>query len=296
MIVRTVFESVFPIFALIAVGYCIARVRKVDLVPFTDILIYLASPCLVLSSFLHHPIPVRDFGQVFLAALGIVAITGLAIGMGLRATGKIEQLRGLLLPAIFMNTGNMGLPLNQLAFGPEGLSYAVIFFVSIAVLHYSAGITMLKVRGGYWEAFRLPLIYAAVLGVVLNLGRLSLPNWIVSPVDLIGQIAIPLMILLLGYQLRQVQFKQLGLSAMFAVFRIGGGFLAGLLMVKVIGLAGTAAKVVILMSALPPAVLNSVFAKRYNRNPELVSSTILLGTLISIVTTPIILYWLLRQG
>ncbi len=296
MIVRTVFESVFPIFALIAVGYCIARVRQVDLMPFTEILIYLASPCLVLSSFLHHPIPVRDFGQVFLAALGIVAITGLAIGMGLRATGKIERLRGLMLPVIFMNTGNMGLPLNQLAFGPEGLSYAVIFFVSIAVLHYSLGIAMLKVPGGFGEALRLPLIYAAVLGVVLNLGRVSLPNWIVTPVDLIGQIAIPLMLLLLGYQLLQVQFKQLGLSVMFAVLRIGGGFLAGLLIVKILGLADTAAKVVILMSALPPAVLNSVLAKRYNRNPELVSSTILLGTLISIVTTPVILYWLLRQG
>ena len=296
MIVRTVFESVFPIFALIAVGYCIARVRKVDLLPFTDVLIYLASPCLVLSSFLHHPIPVRDFGQVFLTALGIVGITGLAVGMGLHASGKIERLRGLLLPAIFMNTGNMGLPLNQLAFGPEGLSYAVIFFVSIAVLHYSLGITMLKVKGGFWEALRLPLIYATVLGIILNLGRISLPAWIVTPVDLIGQIAIPLMILVLGYQLRQVQFKQLGLSVMFAIFRIVGGFLAGLLMVNVIGLAGTAAKVVILMSALPPAVLNSVLAKKYNRNPELVSSTILIGTLISVVTTPAILYWLLRQG
>ncbi|UCD85718.1 MAG: AEC family transporter, partial [Deltaproteobacteria bacterium] len=102
--------------------------------------------------------------------------------------------------------------------------------------------------------------------------------------------------LVLGYQLRQVQFRQLGLSAMFAIFRSGGGFLAGLLMVKIIGLTGTAAKVVILMSALPPAVLNSVLTKKYNRNPELVSSTILIGTLISVVTTPLILYWLLRQG
>ncbi len=296
MIVRTVFESVFPIFALIAVGYCIARVRQVDLGPFTELVIYLTSPCLVLSSFLHHPIPVRDFGQVSLAALSIIAITGLAFAVGLRAAGKIEQLRGLFLPVIFMNTGNMGLALNQLAFGPEGLSYAVIFFVSVAILHYSLGIVLLKVRGGLWEVLRLPLIYAALLGMSLNLGGVSLPNWIVTPIDLIGQIAIPLMILILGYQLRQVQFQQLWLSAMFAVLRIGGGLLAGLLVVKVLGLADTAAKVVILMSALPPAVLSSVLAKRYNRNPELVSSTILLGTLISIVTTPAILYWLLRQG
>jgi predicted permease len=50
------------------------------------------------------------------------------------------------------------------------------------------------------------------------------------------------------------------------------------------------------MSALPPAVLNSVLARKYNRNPELVSSAILIGTLISVVTTPGILYWLLSQG
>jgi predicted permease len=296
MILRTVFESVFPIFALIAVGYCLARVRDIDLGPFTDMVIYLTAPCLVLSSFLHHPIPVRDFGQVFLAALGIVAITGLAFGTGLRAAGKLEAFRGLLLPVMFMNTGNMGLALNQLAFGPEGLSYAVIFFVSVATLHYSLGIAMLKVRSGFREVLRLPLIYAAVLGVGLNLGRVSLPTWIVTPIDLIGQIAIPLMILILGYQLRHVHFQGVGLSAMCAILRIGGGFLTGLVMVKILGLSGTAAKVVILMSSLPPAVLNSVLAKKFDRNPELVSSTILIGTLISILTTPTILYWLLGQG
>ncbi len=296
MIIRTVFESVFPIFALIGVGYCIARVREFDIGPFTDMVIYLTAPCLVLSSFLHQPIPAREFGHVFLAALVIVAITGLAFGMGLRAAGKLEAFRGLLLPVVFMNTGNMGLALNQLAFGPEGLSYAVIFFVSVATLHYSLGIAMLKVRGGFLEALRLPLIYAAVLGVSLNLGQVSVPIWIVTPIDLIGQIAIPLMILILGYQFRQVRLQWVGISAVCAILRIGGGFLVGLVVVKILGLEDIAAKVVILMSSLPPAVLNSVLARKYGRNPELVSSAILIGTLISIVTTPAILYWLILQG
>jgi predicted permease len=293
MIVRTVFESVFPIFALILVGYLLARVRRVDMAPFTDMIIYLTGPCLVLSSFLHHPIEAKSLGMVFLAALGIVVITAVVFGATLRGAGRLDSLRGLLLPAVFMNTGNMGLPLNQLAFGPEGLSYAVIFFVSVATLHYSLGIAILQGRGGFREALKLPLIYAALLGVGLNLSRVTIPTWIVIPIDLIGQIAIPLMILVLGYQLHQVRLRQAGLSFLCALFRIGGGLLAGILMVKVLGLSGTEADVVILMSALPPAVLNSVLTKKYEKNPELVSSTILIGTLMSVVTTPVILYWLL---
>ncbi len=295
MIVRTVFESVFPIFALVAVGYAIARLRKVDLEQFTDMVLYLTSPCLILSSFLHHPINAQDLGQLFLAALGIIAVTGLVFGLALRGLGRLEQYRGLLLPVIFLNSGNMGLPLNQLAFGNEGLSYAVIIFVSFATLHYSLGIYIVKGRGGLREFLRLPLIYAAALGLALNLGRVALPVWIVTPVDLIGQIAIPLMILILGYQLRQVHLRGVWLSGACACLRIGGGLLAGILMVKVLGLSGIPSKVVILMSSLPPAVLNSVLAKKYERNPELVSSAILIGTLMSVVTTPAVLYWLLSQ-
>jgi predicted permease len=72
-------------------------------------------------------------------------------------------------PLVFANTGNMGLPLLLFAFGNEGFKVGILYMVSMTVLHYSLGIMILSFDKSPFELFKLPLLYSAMVGILLSL-------------------------------------------------------------------------------------------------------------------------------
>jgi len=96
--------------------------------------------------------PIPGVGLIF-------AIVGLFVRFYFLVSGFSS--RGFALPTLFMNAGNMGIPLALFAFGQAGLQRATLMFVIITFLQYSLGIYILNGRSNWTEIFRLPLIYAA---------------------------------------------------------------------------------------------------------------------------------------
>jgi predicted permease len=90
--------------------------------------------------------------------------------------------RGFTLPTLFINAGNMGIPLALFAFGQEGMQRATLLYVIITFLQYSLGIYVLNRRGNWTEIFRLPLIYAAIAGISFNLAQIKIPELLLQPV------------------------------------------------------------------------------------------------------------------
>lgn len=197
-------------------------------------------------------------------------------------------------PAIFANTGNMGLPLMLFAFGDVGFRVGILYMVSTTVLNYTAGIMMLNYDSKPFEVFKLPLVYSAVAGVALSVSDITIPTSIDRALHLLGEAAIPSMIFALGYKLSEVAIKHLDRSIIFGALRVLGGVAFGVLVTYALNIDGVAARVVILQSAMPPAVFNFVLAEKYNQDSQAVASIILAGTIISIFTTPIIIGFLLK--
>ncbi|MGH7889638.1 MAG: AEC family transporter, partial [Thermodesulfobacteriota bacterium] len=106
--------------------------------------------------------------------------------------------------------------------------------------------------------------------------------------------SIPTMIFALGYKLSEVTLSHVGRSFLFGGLRVGLGFVFGIVFVKLLSLDGVVASVVILQSAMPPAVFNFVLAEKYKQDSRMVASITMAGTLISVVSTPIILAYLIR--
>ena len=92
-------------------------------------------------------------------------LAGTALLSSLYVRTQTHEIRGLIGPAVFLNAGNMGLPCAHLAFGPEGLEAAIIIYVVVAIFTFSLGIRVAKGPGGWREAFRMPLLYAAAAGI-----------------------------------------------------------------------------------------------------------------------------------
>ncbi len=291
-VILKTFEVVFPVFAIIATGYLFARFKKIEFAPIVDILLYITIPALVISSLSRKVLHTELVFTVVLSACAVVLITGLIAFLYLLLTGK-KGLRGFYLPTMFMNTGNMGLPLALLAFGVDGLTVAVLYYVTMSILVYTAGIYIARGRGGFREVLRLPLIYAAITAIVLGALQIKIPGPLLTSIDMLGTATIPLMQLSLGYRLYSTKLSTPGVTLASSIIRLGGGFAIALLIVSIFHIGGVTGKVIILSSSMPSAVINFIVSQRYNLNTDFVSSSVALSTLLSAITIPLILIWLM---
>jgi len=283
----TVVEVVFPVFAIVGLGYVLARSRRLDVATLAEIMVHVTSPCLIFSSIARREIVASEWLVMGGAAVAIVLGGGLLMWLYQRANGL--RMRGLFLPAMFMNSGNMALPFALLAFGTSGLDKAIIFFVTVAVLSYSLGVSIAKGQGGFREIFRLPLIYAALGGIVFSVYDVQLPRFLLTPVEMLADVAIPLMILNLGIQLRSLKVSDMRHAAAGVGVRMGGGFLLAVAFIMLFRVSELSRNVILLDSLMPPAVFNVILAQKYDADPDAVASAIVVGTLLSVVVTPIFL-------
>src|SRR3972149_5212038 len=206
MAILKVLEVVFPVYFIIGLGYLFARFRKLSLEPIIEVLLYLTIPALVISSLSKKKLVMTDLAVVSLSALIVILGTGLLAYIYLRVI-KRQALRGFSLPVMFMNSGNMSFPLALLAFGPDGLTVAILYYIAVSLMVYSLGIYIAKGKGGLAEMFRLPLIYASFAGIALNLWEVEIPGPLLTTFDMLGAATIPLMQVSLGYRLHSTSLS-----------------------------------------------------------------------------------------
>jgi malate permease and related proteins len=283
---------VAPIFIAAGVGYAWARSgRPYDGIFVRRVVMNIGTPCLIVSTIGRAEVATPVLLTSALACWLVVALTLLVFGLVLRLGGLDRRV--FLPPLVFANTGNMGLPLALFAFGQEGLALALGFFIAMTFAHFTIGIYLTAGRANLGEMLRTPILHAAYVALFVQLSGVSVPAWLDNTLDLIGGITIPLMLITLGVSLASIQVATLGRTAALALLRLGGGVLAGWLVASMLGLEGMARAVVILQSAMPAAVFNYLLAQQFGRSPADVAGLVVVSTLLSFLTLPLLLWWLL---
>jgi predicted permease len=280
-----VLNIVIPVFAIVALGYLLGG-RGVEVRTLADLCLMVATPALLFSVLGGTEIYTQSMAVLCGGTAFVVAGTGLAAFAYVRATGVG---RGLVLPSVFWNSGNMGLAFSRLAFGEEGLEAAAVVFVTIAFFNSLFGIWVAKGESGLSESIRMPLLYGAAGGIGLALAGIELPRVVMEPIEMLGAMAIPLMLLTLGLQLRTLRVEDARNASVAVAIRMLGGFACMSLFVALVGVSGVDRQVLFLISVMPPAVINAVIAQRYGTAPALVASAIVLGTFCSLASVPLVL-------
>jgi len=195
---------------------------------------------------------------------------------------------------MFNNSGNMGLPLMTLAFGEAALPAAVVLFLAENLLHYSLGTWMLDHRARLSNLWRVPVIAAAIAGLAVSLFKLPLwqPLWL--GVKMLGDVSIPLLLFSLGVRLTDARLGDWKLSVVGALTAPATGILVALAVTPLLALSPRDAAMLLLFGALPPAVLNYVFAEKYRQEPERVASIVMVGNTASLLVIPLTLAWVLK--
>jgi predicted permease len=130
---------------------------------------------------------------------------------------------------------------------------------------------------------------ACAAGLVVDQVGIELPEVVQRPIQMLGQIAIPLMLFALGVRLVDMRLDdwRVGLISAFARPLISVLLAWGIAWAIDLPIEQTA--VLIVFAALPPAVINTVLAERYGQEPERVASIVLLGNAAAIITLPLVL-------
>lgn len=282
-----IFSIIFPVFAIAAIGYWYGRRKRPDMALANQLNMDIFVPALVFAA-----LSSKEFN---LGAYGGLALGGTAVilGSGLLAWPLAKLLRAdartFVPPMMFNNSGNMGLPLALLAFGEQMLPAAVVLFVVEMVLHFSLGTYLLDHRIRLAHMLRIPVILATLAGVAVSASGLSLPGPLVTMIEMLGNIAVPLLLFSLGVRLTNVSFRDWRLGVAGAVLCPASGLLMVWLLAPWLQLPREQFSLLIIFGALPPAVLNYIVAEQYGQEPEKVASIVMLGNLASVAIIPLAL-------
>lgn len=277
-----------PVFISAGIGFLWARMKRPFETEFVTVLVtQVATPCLVASTLTRLEVDLGALAAMAGAAVAVFVVVGTASMIGLKLAG--QPLHSFLPALLFPNAGNMGLPVCLFAFGETGLALAIVFFAVSSTLQFTVGVGIAAGSFAPARLARVPLLYALAIALVLMLTNTPLPTWIANTIELLGGITIPLMLIALGVSLARLAIRSLRLSLAIALARLVLGFGAALAVIWVLDPPDLVAKVLIVQSTMPVAVFNYLFAQVYQRRPEEVAGAVVLSTLISFASLPLLL-------
>lgn len=290
--ITVLINVILPVFAIIGIGALTGRRLDLDVRTLSRGVLYIFGPALVFRSLLTTELTAGDAARIVIFVLATTTVLGI-VAWGMTRTLRFSALQSnaFLLTVLLTNTGNYGLPVNLFAFGEPGLDRAVVYFSVTSVLTNTVGVYFAsrgraEPREAFLNVFRLPLIYAVVLAVALRLmGITNLPEMLYSPIDLLADAAVPVLLIALGIELSKTQLdEQIGNIGLATATRLVGAALIAMAMAPMIGLHGLTRQVCIVQASMPTAVLSVVLAIEFDAKPRFVTSVVFISTLASIVT------------
>lgn len=285
-----IFPILFPIFSLIFVGYLYAKFVNVNLEFINRMNMDIFLPALLIIVLSRNTFSILNYQSLLIASILIVLITGLMAW----AFAKIFNLSiPMFVPSMmFNNCGNMGLPLAVLAFGDEALSAAVVVFLGSNLLHFTLGTYLVGGKISWWNLLKIPVNIATIIGLVISFSGWQIPETLNRPIDMMAGVPIPLMLVALGVRIQSVGFSSWKIGLVGAIICPLFSVIVAFLLLLVIPLETSQQVQLLLFATLPPAVLNYMFAEKYNQQAAEVASLVVVGNAFSLLTLTLMLLYL----
>jgi malate permease and related proteins len=291
-LIATLAPVVAPVFLIAAGGYAWARAgQPFDHALVTRLIAVIGAPALVFSTLANMALPFDAAARMAAATVACLLATAAAAAAILRLSGM--PMRVYLPSLTFPNIGNAGLPVCLFAFGQEGMALAMVFFAVTSIGQFSLGPAIAAGKFDLGKLLRVPMLHAVAAAIAVKAIGWTVPLWAMNTLNLLSGLTIPLMLLSLGVALAELKAANLGRAAAMSALRLGLGAALGFATAAAFGLDGAARGVVVIESSMPAAVFNYLFARMYDNRPDEVAGVILVSTVMSAVTLPLILAWVM---
>ena len=286
------FEVLFPVFFVVGIGYYLGKKNpKID----TTFITNFGTPAMIIYALNPVNISFNIFLDYFwyysLAIIGFM-ITGILILYLLNTKDIIRELPPLTMP----NTGNMGLPICLFAYGSQGLGVSAAISALIILCHFTLGVFLADRRFSLNVILKSPPFYAIIISIFLLYYDFELPGFVENTTFLLMYATIFLILMSLGIALTRLKVFSLNKAIVSSIGRVIIGPLIGYLLILYFNLEGFAAGVLLIQCSMPSAVLNYLVASIYSPKKvvDSVASTIVVSTLMSFITVPIVVFFALK--
>ncbi len=285
-----------PVVLIIALGWLAGRRISIDVNTLSKLAFYVLGPAFVLDVFADAELDGSVVVRLTIAALIGMIAGGLVAYAAARGSG-FDQLRtgAAVMTGSFGNVGNAGLAISAFAFGDSAIPAAAVLMIVINISGVFVGVVLASARekgigSALVRALAAPISIAATVAVLFNVIGVDFPLSVERSISILGTALIPIMLLTLGIQMagdRQIRLERdlgvVSVAKLIAAPAVAG--LAGWLL----GLEGETFGVLVIQSAMPPAVFCSVVALEFAMEPERVTRTVLGTTLVALLTLPVVL-------
>ena len=288
-----VFNIILPILICVGIGYWLAFIKA----PFDNNVINglinrVGFPTLVIS----HLSPANIDTGIFLNVLAAAVIALASFGIiGLIALKMLRLPIGSFLgPIMHGNVGSIGVPIIFLAFGEVGMAYAMGFVIVILLSMFTIGIWLPSGSVSPKLLMTSPVVYAAIFAIILVMTDTSLPKPIDATFDILGGLAIPLLLLTMGHTLANFRVSDMKVAILLTTLHLVIAVLVALTVVWIFGFTGVERGVVIIACLMPSSVANYLFADEYTPGeaPE-IAGYILVSTISTFFVLPLVLtFWI----
>lgn len=293
----SVILEVAVILILILVGYFTVKkgmFTKESLGSITSFLLYIVTPCLIVSSFLSAESGKLDGWTMLLAVVlpALSIVISIAVSYLFFRREPLGRRRVLRFSTVFCNVGFMGIPLVEGIVGSEGVLYGSFFIAVFNIFCWTYGYVMM---GGGKVRLKALLLNPGVIGIVIGLPLYLLdvpvPALFVEPVELISALNTPLAMIVVGGYIAQVKLRafvsDLAVYKM-AVLRLVVAPLLYLVLVWLLRPDETLLMSTVIQAATPVAANCVLFAVQYDSDAELASKSVAVSTALSVVTIPLL--------
>lgn len=309
-----IFNVVFPIFALIFLGYLCRKRNILSINAASELnrfVIYLGLPALLFNAISGlKPADFANLRFVVVFAIGIVAVFVLTAWIRKRQGAATGDIIIDSLGTSYANVGFIGIPLCMLAFGNEGVPPSVIAMVMTACLLFAAAIIFLEIslhaerhigrtlKKVAASLLRNPIMIASLLGAIVAASGRSLPVSLSHLFTLLGAAASPCALVSLGLFLAQpLKGKQADTVNLLVGFKLlVHPAITAILAYWILPLPRLWADTALLLSALPIGTGPFMLAELYQREAAAMSRAILISTTGSLLTISLILAWFAHRG
>lgn len=291
------FTIVLPILIVAGIAFALGK-RKIitEQRSLARASLYFFSPALAFVSLANSTVNAADFFSIIVFAFLMVVLLG-ALSLGIARVLKFDRMltSAFLLSILFVNAGNYGIPFTQFAFGPEGVARAAIYFTvnsmlanTIAVYIASAGHS--DMRASLRAVLKMPLAYAAALGLLFNLMHWTLPLPLMRALELAAAAALPVMLVNLGLEMARARLRDYDWRVFLATgIKLLVAPVIALALAAVMGMQGLTRSVSVIEASMPTAVMASLIATEFRARSDFVTSVVFVSTLGSTITLTVLL-------
>jgi predicted permease len=295
-VANVIFDVLAPVAILVGLGAALGPRLHIDVGGLSRLAYNVFGP-----AFIFAVLAGADLERGVVARLVLAGLAGMASAVALavlwsRITGAgYELTAATAITSSYGNVGNAGLAIVAFSLGDQALPVAGVLMLTINLtgLVLSVGLAEARSRSplpALGKALATPMAIAGAISLLVNLSGVDLPVVVDRSIGLLADALIPVMLLTLGMQLaksgRPTWSNDLGvvLVAKLALAPLVAGLAASAL-----SLGGDFLDAVVIQSAMPPAVFAAVIAIESDLAPDRVTAAVVLTTLLSALTLPVVL-------